>query len=145
MAYRSTFDVHPARVEDAPEIARLNLLFNGSDEPPEHYAARLANPGRVDTPLLAVVAGRAVGIANLRLLAPVFYPEPYAELTELFVEEDFRRQGVGQALVRFAEQLARQGGAAELFVLTGAGNRLAQAFYHVIGYQANDIAFSKLL
>ena len=61
------------------------------------------------------------------------------------MEEAFRRQGVGQALVRFAEQLARQGGAAEIFILTGAGNLPAQAFYLAIGYQANDIAFSKSL
>jgi GNAT superfamily N-acetyltransferase len=134
-------ELRPATIEDATEIARLNLLFNGCDEPPERYAARLADPGRVDTPLLAFVTGRAVGIANLRLLAPVFYPEPYAELTELFVEEAFRRQGVGRALVHFAEQLARQGGAVELFVLTGNSNLLAQAFYRAIGYQADDIAF----
>ena len=109
MADYPALEVRVARVEDTPEIARLNLLFNGCDEPPERYAARLADPHRVDTPILALIAGRAVGIANLRLLAPVFYPEPYAELTELYVEEAVRRQGVGRALVRFAEQLARQG------------------------------------
>ena len=132
-------------MEDAPEIARLNLLFNGCDEPPERYAARLADPRRVDTPVLAYTAERAVGIANLRLLAPVFYPEPYAELTELFVEEAFRRQGVGRALVHYTEQLARHNGAVEMFILTGTGNLSAQAFYRTIGYQADEIAFSKSL
>ena len=145
MAVPAAFTVRAARAEDAPEIARLNLLFNGSDEPPERYASRLRNPGRVDTPLIALApgGGRAVGIANLRLLAQVFYPEPYAELTELFVEEGFRRQGVGRALVVLTEQLARQAGAEELLILTGAGNLPAQSFYHALGYQAEDIAFKK--
>jgi len=102
-------EVHVACVEDAPEIARLNLLFNGCDEPADRYAARLPDPHRVDIPILAIIAERAVGFANLRLLAPVFYPESYAELTELYVEEGARRQGVGRTLVRFAEQLALPG------------------------------------
>ena len=99
----------------------------------------------MDTPILARTAERAVGIANLRLLAPVFYPEPYAELTELYVEEAFRRLGVGRALVQFAEQMARQRGAVEMFILTGSGNLPARAFYRAIGYLADDIAFSKSL
>ena len=138
-------EVRIALVADAPEIARLNRLFNGSGEPPERYAARMANPRRVDTPLLAFAAGHAVGIANLRLLAPVFYPEPYAELTELFVEEAFRHQGVGRALLHLAEGLARQAGAPEIFILTGNHNLTAQAFYRAVGYEAKDTAFSKPL
>ncbi len=145
MADYPALEVRIARVEDAPEIARLNLLFNGCDEPPEHYAARLADPCRVDTPILALIAGRVAGIANLRLLAPVFYPEPYAEMTELFVEEAARRQGIGRALVRFAEQFAQPGGAVELFILTGASNLPAQAFYRATGYRADEVAFSKSL
>lgn len=145
MAEPSSPELRIAETADAPDIARLNLLFNGCSEPAEHYAARLADPRRVDTPLLALVAGTAVGIANLRLLAPVFYPEPYAELTELYVEEAYRRQGLGRALVEFAERLARQGGAQEMYILSGAENSSAQAFYRAIGYQADDIAFSKKL
>jgi hypothetical protein len=30
-----------------------------------------------------------------------------------------------------------------MFILTGAGNLLAQAFYRALGYQANDVAFRK--
>ena len=86
-----------------------------------------------------------MGIANLRRLSPVFYPEPYAELTELFVEEAYRRLGVGRALVAYAEQLARQSGAGELFILTGADNLPAQAFYRALGYQADEVAFCKSL
>ncbi len=145
MADYPAHEVRVAGVEDASSIARLNLVFNGCDEAAERYAARLADPHRVDTPILALIAGRAAGIANLRLLVPVFYPEPYAELTELYVEESGRRQGIGQALVRFAEQLARQGGAVELFILTGAGNLPAQDFYRAIGYRADEVAFSKSL
>jgi len=137
--------VHPAQPEDAADIARLNALFNGSSEPPEAYLPRLADTRRVDTPLLAWVEGQAAGIANLRVVPTVFYPEPYAELTELYVEEPYRRQGVGQALIGYAEDLARQGGAVELVILTDAENHPAQQLYRGLGYVDHDQALSKAL
>jgi GNAT superfamily N-acetyltransferase len=135
--------VRPAQAGDCAEIARLNTFFNGSSEPPEAYPPRLADPRRVDTPLLAWLDGRAVGIANLRLAPSVFYPEPYAELSELFVEEAYRRGGVGRALTLFAEDLARQAGAAEMIVLTDFENHPAQELYRSLGYQRYDMALSK--
>jgi ribosomal protein S18 acetylase RimI-like enzyme len=139
------FIIRTALPADAPAIGRLNNLFNGVDEPTEHYAARLSDPHRVDTPILAELDGRVIGLANLRLLTPVFYSEPYAELTELFVEEGFRRLGAGTALVAFVEELARKATASEMLLLTGVNNHPAQAFYQSLGYQSCDIALSKKL
>jgi GNAT superfamily N-acetyltransferase len=137
--------VRVAALADAPEIARLNRLFNGVDEPPVNYARRLADPRRVDTPILAEINGRVIGIANLRLLTAIFYSAPYAELTELFVEESARRLGAGAALVSFAEQLARQGGAVEMLILTDFYNHAAQQLYRKCGYEHYDIALVKKL
>jgi GNAT superfamily N-acetyltransferase len=135
--------VRAATLADASAIARLNCLFNKVDEPPENYARRLADPRRVDTPLLSEIDGRVIGFANLRLLPAVFFSEPYAELTELFVEEGCRRLGAGAALVTFAEQLARQGGAVEMLILTGFYNHTAQQLYRRLGYTHHDIALGK--
>ena len=137
--------VRIATPSDAPEIARLNRLFNGVAEPAENYAIRMGDPRRVDTPLLAEINGRVIGIANLRLLTAVFYSDPYAELTELFVEERARRLGAGAALVTFAEDLARRGGAVEMLILTDFYNQNAQQLYRKLGYEHYDIALSKKL
>ena len=138
-------EIRLATPEDAPAVARLNRLFNDVEAPAEAYAARLAAPERVDYPILAEIAGQAIGIANLRLLQPVFYAEPYAEVTELFVEEAYRRQGVGKALMQFAEQMARQAGADEILLLTGFDNQTAQAFYQAIDYERADLSLTKKL
>jgi len=137
--------VRIAQPSDAAEIARLNKLFNGVDAPPEEYAERLADARRVDIPILAEVDGRAVGLANLRLAPAVFYAEPYAELSELFVEEAYRRRGVGRALVQHAEDLAREAGADEMIILTDFYNRSAQMLYFHMGYEVHDMALSKNL
>jgi ribosomal protein S18 acetylase RimI-like enzyme len=137
--------VRPAQFADAPELARLNAAFNESVEPPEAYAQRLQDPRRVETPLLAEVAGRVVGFAAVRVVSCVFYPRPRAELTELYVEPAFRRQGVAHALIAEAESLAANLGAEALGVLTGDDNAPALALYEALGFERDDISLSKHL
>lgn len=131
--------------QDAAELARLNAVFNNVHDPPEAIAARLADLHRVETPILAEVDGHAVGFAALRLAPCVFYTRPYAELTELFVEASYRRQGVGHALITHVEQLARESGAVGLALLTGLDNAGAQAFYRAHGYAGIDLGMIKKL
>ena len=136
-------EIRVATPEDASELARLNEAFNDVQEPPERLAARLADPKCVETPIIAQVKGRAVGFACLRLVPSLCYDPPHAELTELFVEEACRRQGVGRALVACAERLARESGARELVLLTGFGNAQGQAFYRALGYADWELAMRK--
>ena len=99
----------------------------------------------METPLLAEVQGRAIGFAAVRVVPGLFYAAQRAELTELFVEEAYRRQGAGGALVAYAERLARESGAEELWVLTSPANPLARTLYQARGYAADDLAFRKTM
>ncbi len=128
--------IRPATVADAAALTRLNLLFNGSSNPAEVMAQRLADPRQVESAFLAEIGGEIVGFAGLRLIPSLFYPETLAELTELFVEEAYRRQGVGRALIAVVEQKAIERGARELLVLTDRDNQEAQALYYSLGYGA---------
>lgn len=134
-----------ATPEDAHHLARLNLLFNGVAEAPLAYASRLTDLKRVDTPVLALLEEQAIGLANLRLLQPVLYAERYAEVTELYVLEGYRRQGVGRRLMNFVAWLAWQSGAGEIVVRTSFDNQAALALYHSCGYTQSDITLSKSL
>lgn len=141
----AVIEVRVATAEDAADLARLNAAFNGASEPAEALAARLADPARTEMALLAQVEGRAVGFAGLRLSPGLFYPEPRAELTELYVDPEHRRQGVGRTLTAYAEQLARAAGATELFVLTGFDNAEALALYRELGFADRELALRKEL
>lgn len=140
-----TIHVRVAGPEDAQELARLNAAFNEVYEPPEAIQQRLADPGRVETPLIAVVGLRAVGFAALRVAPSVFYSEPHAELTELYIDPAWRRHAIGRRLIELAERLAREHGASDLVILTGADNTAAQALYRSLGYEKGDISFVKAL
>ena len=134
-----------ATIDDAPALAHLNQAFNDVSDPPEALAARLADARRVETALLAEVDGQVAGFACVRIVPCVLYAEPHAELTELYVEEAFRRCGAGRALVAHAERLAREAGATSLVLLTGFDNAGAQAFYRAVGYADDCLAMSKVL
>lgn len=134
-----------ASADDARDIARLNRLFNEVDLPPEHYASRLSDPARVETFILAELEGQVVGFAGLRISPTILYREPHAEITEMFVMEDFRRRGAGRALIEHIEQMARQKGATEIIVATDFYNHGAQELYRSLGFGHHDITLSKEL
>lgn len=123
-----------ATLEDAGTLNRLNIAFNETSDGADNIARRLADPDRVDIPLLAEVAGQAVGFACLRVLPNLFYAEMYAKLTELYIEPDARRRGLGRALVAYAEEIARERGAKGLKILTGDDNNEGQGLYRRMGY-----------
>ena len=129
--------------EDIPELSRLNVAFNGGDESETAMARRFEDPRRVEWPVVAERGGRLVGFAALRLVPCLFYPEPHAEMTELYVEDACRRQGIGRELVKFVECLAVEMGAQELWLMTGMDNHDAQEFYRSLGYGHQDLALSK--
>jgi GNAT superfamily N-acetyltransferase len=114
-----------ATADDAAALAKLNAAFNAVQEAPEQLAQRLADSRRVETPIIAELDGQVVGFAAVRLVPCVFYASLHAELTELFVQPEYRRRGVGRALIAHAERLASDGGADELVLLTSFANQEA--------------------
>jgi ribosomal protein S18 acetylase RimI-like enzyme len=129
-----------AEADDAAALARLNAAFNDTSDPPEQIAARLRDPRRVETPIFAEIDGQIVGFAAVRIVPSILYAEPQAELTELYVEAEYRRRGVGRALIDHAVRLAREAGADALLVLTGLDNEEAQRLYHATGFEDYGLA-----
>lgn len=140
--------IRPVRPPDAPELARLLEEFNG---PPVDEAAarrRLRAARGIEHVLVAEPAGTPRGLAgfvSVRMVPWLSSDRPYAEVTELFVRPRWRRRGIGRALLRAAEELARQRGAEEVLVLTGLRNHAAQALYRAAGFRDYALALRKRL
>jgi ribosomal protein S18 acetylase RimI-like enzyme len=134
-----------ATIDDAPAIAHLNLLFNEVTNPAEAIAARMSDPACVETVILAKVADEAIGFALVRVVPSVLYSTPHAELTELYVMEEFRQRGIASGLIAFAEQSAVQKGARSILVQTGDDNLSALALYKKLGYEEYDLSLKKNL
>lgn len=126
--------IRPATAADAPAVAALLTDFNGEPTDAAAAARRMAAMEGTETVLLALRGGAAVGLCSLRVVPFLSADHPYAEVTELYVAPQHRRQGIARRLMAEAEALARAKGAPAVYLLTGFRNETAQAFYRSIGY-----------
>jgi GNAT superfamily N-acetyltransferase len=135
--------IRQATPGDATDLARLLNQFDHIGARPEQVARRLLACQHVLTTFLGEMDGRPVGFACLRLVPHVQGDEPYAELTDIYVEAPFRRQGVARALITQVEATARAAGACEVVIITGFDNEDAQAAYRASGYAHWALAMQK--
>ncbi|HOU11821.1 MAG TPA: GNAT family N-acetyltransferase [Anaerolineae bacterium] len=138
-------ELRAAREEDAEALAQLISDFTGLTTTPAQMQRRLVRSRGIEHPIVAELDGKVVGFASLRLLYYLGEDAPYAEISELFVSERYRRQGVGQALMVELEAQARAAGASSVSVLTAADNEAAGELYRAMGFQEFSIALQKWL
>lgn len=62
-------------------------------------------------------------------------------LNDLYVDQSARKQGVGLALMKKAEEFASRTGAIRIILETGKDNIVAQALYESIGYEKETDVF----
>ncbi len=103
----TTLTIRQATSDDAGELARLLDLFDSMGATPEQVVARMLACQNVLTTYIGVLDGRPVGLACLRLIPHLQGDEPFAELTDIYVDAPFRRQGVARALIAHVEAAAR--------------------------------------
>ena len=135
--------VRQASPDDATTLARMLDLFDRMGATAEQVVARMLACQHVLTTFLGEIDGQPVGFACLRLVPHLQSDEPYAELTDIYVDEALRRHGVARALIAQVEAAARAAGASEVVLITGFDNEGAQAAYRAAGYADWALAMHK--
>jgi GNAT superfamily N-acetyltransferase len=138
-----TITVREATPDDATELARMLDLFDHIGATPEQVVERMLACESVLTTYLGEMDGQPVGFACLRLVPHLQGDEPYAELTDIYVDAPFRRHGVARALIARVEAAARAAGASEMVIITDFDNKVAQASYRASGYADWALAMRK--
>ena len=133
-------DVH---TEDAGSIAQLITEFTHLTTTAAQVRGRLARSQGIEHPILAELDGNVAGFASLRLVNYLGEDAPYAEISELFVSERYRRLGIARALMAELERRARAAGASSMAVLTAPDNDTAIALYRATGFEEFSIALQK--
>ena len=126
--------VRSALLADAEVVFSLLSEFATSNKPNQSAFAsnypRIVEGNGTDL-LVGAVDGRVVGYLLAADSLTLFANGTVTELLELYVEEEYRGQGIGRALVERAVSNARDRGATEVTVPT----RRAGSFYTALGFE----------
>ena len=79
------------------------------------------------------VSGHIAGVIHVEKYNVLYFP-PMANILGLAVAADFRRQGIGSALLKRAEVWARENGASSMRLNSGESRKQAHEFYRAQGY-----------
>jgi len=138
LAHSTHLTVRAAGPADAPAVAGLLVEFNGEGLPPQALARRMEEVRGLETAFLGEWEGAAAGLLVLRIVPSLSGTDPWAEITEMYVSPQFRRRGIGRALVEAALDYGRQRGCREFHLLVDPSNVAAQAFYTMLGFQVDS-------
>lgn len=133
--------IREARPEDESSVIDLLPLIpaNKDATPADKQAAaqRFRESLAIDV-LVAEVDGSVVGFLVLAFVPTLSGFR--ALIDDQAVDPDYRRQGLGAALVEAAMQRASRRGATHLLVDTSRGDQAAREFYQACGFEAGGIA-----
>lgn len=107
--------------EGLSDYAKVNLVRTIQQVPGFHGA-------------LAWLDGKAVGLIDCFAGFSTFAAKPLLNVHDIVVHENFRGQGIGQALLTWAEQRARQLGCCKLTLEVLSENTRAMASYQQAGF-----------
>ena len=126
--------IRPATERDAPTLAALSgQLGYGADEGVMAERLRRAAGDASRIVAAAELEGRVVGCMEVAI-SEAFESGRWSEIRGLIVDEAWRGEGVGAALVAFARAWTKEHGLATLRVRTNEVRARAHAFYERNGF-----------
>jgi GNAT superfamily N-acetyltransferase len=138
--------LRPAAAGDADQLARLLGVLGYPCTDADARERLRAVAAEADQRLLVAERdGMLLGLVALDFLYYLPLGARTCRIVALAVAPEAQRQGVGRWLLREAEALARQQGAARIELTSAAHRENAHAFYRECGYADTAVRFMKRL
>ena len=125
--------VRMATVQDAADLFELNKLFD-NDAAIEHIEKSLTENDR-EVVCIAFVDGAAAGYCSGIIVKSMCYSQSRADIETLYVKEEYRKLGIGEALIKCLEKNLVARGISHFHINTSSDNVKAQALYAKLGYK----------
>jgi GNAT superfamily N-acetyltransferase len=119
---------------DADALSQLMLDFDNPYRSAEDQL-KLLRVAIFDHTFVAQIENKLVGFVCVRMVPMTSQPTPYAEVSDLFVQPAYRKQGIGRALMAAAREWAVTKDAHGMMLVTGYKNYPAQALYESMGFK----------
>ena len=130
--------IRRADTSDAAVLFVLNELFNGIGCTTKERIEQSLQSNSRELVLVADTTAGIVGFCCAQHLRSMCYDEDYVEITELFVQEESRRQGIAKALLSQVEDMFVEQGVKSFQLFTGRDNTAAQSLYEAVGYKRSE-------
>jgi GNAT superfamily N-acetyltransferase len=143
--------IRSALPDDWPAVAGLLVelgrgVARGTAEDPTHGMQFAGHLRRLETvTLVADRAGDVVGVLDMEYHQRLGDHRPQARVNDLVVTEAVRGRGVGDALLRRAEELARKRGCFRMALVTAGWREETHRFYRDHGWSDYGAWFVKPL
>ncbi|NMI02366.1 GNAT family N-acetyltransferase [Paenibacillus sp. SZ31] len=130
------FYVREAVQTDAQALVDLNYLFNGVRRNVDEVQQELIHTR--ETIVVAVLEEQVVGFACGQVVKSFCYKESIAEITEMYILESERRNGLALRMITLLENIFKNVGVKSVKILTGQKNMQAINTYEKAGYHRED-------
>ena len=136
--------IRKANNADANDLLILNEKFNGKQDISKEMIERSLETNTSEEVFVAVNNERVIGFCCIRIYSSFCYSVSYAEITEIYVDDEFQHSGIGTKLIEYAQNYLRTKNVVNIQLFTGGENYSAQAFYEKHGYKkTNEIMYRK--
>ena len=127
--------IRKAQICDIPDIIKMNTELNDVVSTEDWITESLQRNDR-ETVLVAVHGDRPIGFVCGQLYKSICYPNgAQSEISELFVCEEYRGNGIAARLVKALEAEFIKNNASEIILKTGRDNLSARKVYEKCGYE----------
>lgn len=124
-----------ATLNDAEQLHALNEKFNGKGETTLGNIKESLLNNKQEVIVVAEENSILVGFICVQMKKSFCYDDYLPEITEVFVENGYRRRKIASNMISFIETYCLQNYSLHKFeLLTGKNNLEAQALYDSIGY-----------
>ena len=134
------FIVRQAVISDAKDIYYINKTSLGYDYDLEKQKAKIQAVLNDSTQVIFVAEcnNKVVGYIHL-VNYDVIYADNFKNCLGLAVDNDYKRNGIGSALLKQAEIWAKENGAAGIRLCSGVEREKAHQFYQSQGYEVTKL------
>lgn len=127
--------VRIATVKDAEQLGVLNDEFNGKDETTIDNIRNSIVNNKQEIVIVDDENGVLAGFVCVQLKKSFCYDEYMPEITEVYVTQAYRKNGIASKMITYAEDYCLRNYPLHKYeLLTGKKNTVAQSLYDKLGY-----------
>ena len=136
--------IRTVELKDIDGLFQLNKLFE--NETSKDIMEKYIETNDHEIICIAYMDNIAVGYCTGLIVKSVCYNNSRLDIESLFVKEEYRKKGIGKALINFMEKEARAKNILHFHINTNRKNITARSFYEKLGYKdTGEILLDKTL